>query len=204
MTDKYATFDELKRSELADAYRIDVHDLGSRVAIVAPHAGGIEPGTSEVSLGIAAGDISLYLFEGMKRKGNSDLHITSTNFDEPRCLQLVKTVEVAMTVHGEGSDREAVYIGGRHLELRERVRAELAARGFRAERHESPRLQGSALQNICNRCSSGLGVQLEISFGLRRTFFDSLSDARGRSAQTDEFARFNQGVRAALASMQLI
>jgi len=121
MADKYSTFDDLKHSELNDAYRVEVHEVGSRAAIVAPHGGGIEPGTSEVSRAIARGDLSLYLFEGTKKQANSNLHITSTRFDEPRCLQLVKAVEVAVTVHGEGGEREVVYLGGRHLELGENL-----------------------------------------------------------------------------------
>jgi phage replication-related protein YjqB (UPF0714/DUF867 family) len=53
------------------------------VAVIAPHGGGIEPGTSELATAIAGDDFSLYLFEGLKSAGNGELHITSTNFDEP-------------------------------------------------------------------------------------------------------------------------
>jgi phage replication-related protein YjqB (UPF0714/DUF867 family) len=198
MADKYSTFDELKHTEQAGAYRVAVRDLGSRVAIVAPHGGGIEPGTSEVSRAIAQDDLSLYLFEGTKDQANSDLHITSTKFNEPECLQLLKGVEVAVTVHGEGGDREVVYLGGRNGDLGERLRAELESHGFHVERHTSPWLQGADPDNICNRCASGMGVQLELSAGLRRTFFESLSSLAGRRHATGRLAQFAQAVRMAL------
>lgn len=170
MADKYTSFDELKRLEPVRAYRIEVHDVGSRIAILAPHGGGIEPGTSEVSRAIARDDLSLYLFEGVKKRANSDLHITSTRIDEPHCLQLLRAVDVVVAVHGEGGNREVVYLGGLHLELGERIGGQLEAQGFRVERHASALLQGTDPANVCNRGARGSGVQLELSAGLRKTF----------------------------------
>jgi phage replication-related protein YjqB (UPF0714/DUF867 family) len=42
---------------------------------VAPHGGAIEPGTSEVAKQVADNDLSLFIFEGIKPKGNKRLHI---------------------------------------------------------------------------------------------------------------------------------
>lgn len=88
MADKYATF-----SLLAESMR-EGRDFRRRrrkrrvaTAVIAPHGGGIEPGTSEVADAVAADDFSFYAFEGIKSK-NGDLHITSTRFDEPRCVTL--------------------------------------------------------------------------------------------------------------------
>ena len=201
MADKYSTFEALRNAEVAGAYRVEVWDVGARVAILAPHGGGIEPGTSEVCRGIARGDLSLYLFEGTKKQGNADLHITSTKFDEPHSALLLKAVEVAVAVHGEGGDQEVVYLGGAHVKLGERLGAELDQLGFRVERHTSPWLQGTDPKNICNRCAGGRGVQLELSAGLRRTFFSSLSSAAGRAKGTERLALFCQGVRTALAPL---
>jgi|EndMetStandDraft_4_1072995.scaffolds.fasta_scaffold712655_2 phage replication-related protein YjqB (UPF0714/DUF867 family) len=81
-----------------------------------------------------------------------DLHITSTQFNEPECLQLLKGVGVAVTMHGEGGGREVVSLGGRIDELGERLRAVLESHGFRVERHTSPWLQGADPDNICTAC----------------------------------------------------
>ena len=120
-------------------YRVVVRQTGALVGVAAPHGGAIEPGTSEVGRAIAHDDLSLYLFEGTKANGNSDLHITSTRFDEPQCLQLLKVVvEVAVPVHGEGGDREVVYLGGRNRQLAERLGSHLETHGFLVQRHASP------------------------------------------------------------------
>jgi phage replication-related protein YjqB (UPF0714/DUF867 family) len=74
-------------------------------ALIAPHGGGIEPGTSEVADAIAATDFSFYAFEGIKADGNRrDLHITSRRFDEPRCVDLVKASPQVISIHGEDSN----------------------------------------------------------------------------------------------------
>src|SRR5664279_5723233 len=58
----------------------------SRVAIIAPHGGAIEPVTSKLAEATAGASFSWYCFEGLNgNRGN--LHITSSNFDEPQCLK---------------------------------------------------------------------------------------------------------------------
>ncbi|SJM30238.1 hypothetical protein BQ8482_130137 [Mesorhizobium delmotii] len=49
-------------------YDFVVLDRASAVAIVAPHGGLIEYGTSQMATAVAADDFSLYLFEGLKPK----------------------------------------------------------------------------------------------------------------------------------------
>jgi len=100
--------------------------------VVAPHGGGIEPGTSEIADGIADEELSLDAFEGLKSNGNKDLHITSTRFDEPTCLILIGRSDVVVTIHGENSeaDGEGVFLGGLDDDLGPRVRTALDARGF--------------------------------------------------------------------------
>jgi phage replication-related protein YjqB (UPF0714/DUF867 family) len=55
------------------------------VAIIAPHGGKIEPGTSEIAAAIAGDDYSLYRFQGLRDRPREELHITSAKFDEPTC-----------------------------------------------------------------------------------------------------------------------
>src|SRR5512147_3147748 len=112
MRDTYRNFAALSATEPADAFSISTCDRASRVVVAAPHGGGIEPGTSEIAVAIAGRDLSYYLFEGHKREGNAALHITSSNFDEPRGLALLRRACCALTVHGEASETEMVYLGG--------------------------------------------------------------------------------------------
>jgi phage replication-related protein YjqB (UPF0714/DUF867 family) len=165
--------------------------------LVAPHGGGIEPGTSEIAEHIAGEDLSLGLFEGRKPRGNGVLHITSTHFDEPRCLALVRSAQNVIAVHGERGDAPTVYLGGLDTVLAEAVRTSLVAAGFHVETHADQRLQGTVSRNICNQGVRGVGVQMEIAAGLRRTFFKSLR-ANDRATTTEALRRFSNAVRAGL------
>jgi phage replication-related protein YjqB (UPF0714/DUF867 family) len=51
------------------------------------------------------------------------------------------------------------------------------------------------LQNICNRTSSGKGVQLELSNGLRRSLFDDWRTRQGRKTTTSLFAKLASDIR---------
>lgn len=199
MPDKYSSFAALEKNEVG-SFNIVVEPHDAHVAVVAPHAGGIEPGTSEVGRLIAQGAFPLYLFEGTKKAHNADLHITSARFDEPQCLALLKSVDAVVTIHGEGSKgKEAVFLGGLHEPLKRAIRKSLEADGFLVMHHST--LRGSEPANICNRGRSGHGVQLELSAGLRSTFFESLTPA-GRRKGTERLALFCKCVRTALIDWQ--
>lgn len=170
------------------------------MVIVSPHGGGIELGTSEVALAIAGINLSYYLFEGVKTQDNGDLHITSSNFDEPQCLEILRESEMALTVHGESSDTEAVYLGGLNNAATESLRAALELQGFTVLKHPNMALQGLHPQNICNLGRGGAGVQLELSRGLRESFFDGFSK-EGRQKSTHRLVTFSLLIRQALAGM---
>ena len=98
--DKYASFADLEKGErLGVDYRVRSVSRKARTAIVAPHGGRIEPGTSEIAEAIALEDLSFYAFEGIKRRNNGRLHITSTGFDEPACFALVTQAERVITIN---------------------------------------------------------------------------------------------------------
>src|SRR5262245_11150501 len=79
VADKYRNFAALEKHERAGSdYDVLVRRAQDRFAIVAPHGGGIEPGTSELADGVAGLEHSFYTFEGLKTSGNGDLHITAT------------------------------------------------------------------------------------------------------------------------------
>jgi phage replication-related protein YjqB (UPF0714/DUF867 family) len=197
--DVYRNFAELSEAEREDIdFRISaVKREGSSTVIVAPHGGAIEPGTSEVAKEVANNDLSLAIFEGIKSKGNKRLHITSTNFDEPRCVELVQESETVVAIHGEGSNDLSIFLGGRDDELGVQLKAALERYGYAVKTHGNPDLHGLAPANICNRGRHGVGVQVELSSGLRQTFFQSLTD-KGRKNPTDELVRFAAAVREGL------
>jgi phage replication-related protein YjqB (UPF0714/DUF867 family) len=143
----------------------------SPVAVVAPHAGRIEHGTSEIARAIAGEDFNLYLLEGIRRWRNYEaLHLTSHRFDEPECLGLLADCSVVLTVHGCKGAEDKVALGGLDHGLRQRLTAALAQAGI-AVVPEPHRFPATHPQNICNRGRSGMGVQLEISGSLRNCGF---------------------------------
>jgi phage replication-related protein YjqB (UPF0714/DUF867 family) len=201
MADTYPNFAALEQYEKAGIdYCVLVRREEPQFAIVAPHGGGIEPGTSEIADGIARQRWSFYAFEGLKRRGNAVLHITSTCFDEPMCLTLLSDTNRVITIHGEESedDGEGVFMGGRDMDLRALVTEKLTDQGFNVRIHPNTNLQGLDPLNICNRGKAGVGVQLELSRSVRETFFDSLT-REGRQHRKQRFKDFVEAVAAALA-----
>lgn len=187
MADLYDSFATLSAHEIADVhYRIHVRARPSPFAVVAPHGGFIEPGTSEVAAAIAADCFSLYCFESLtlRRKGEG-LHITSTRFDEPQALRLVGASDVVIGVHGrkDGADADAVWVGGLHETLRDAICGALLQNGFCAKAvGEGHRLAGRDPANICNKSRRGAGVQIEMPKALR---IKLAADAAQRHAFAD-------------------
>jgi phage replication-related protein YjqB (UPF0714/DUF867 family) len=197
MADKYKTFASLAKCETEGRdYLFSLRNRPGAVVVIAVHGGGIEAGTSEIADAIAADDLSFYTFQGIKPRRNRDLHITSHRFDEPQCTALVSNAPGVISVHGEESKRQVVFLGGKDRRMRDSFRDSLTASGFKVEMHKKKNLQGLDPLNICNRAVNGWGVQLELSFGLRRSFFKSLS-RNGRLTKTERFDSFVAAVRAA-------
>lgn len=188
------------KKEGGDFQRIGI-DRGTRFVLIAPHAGGIEPGTGKLVKAIAGQDFSYYLFEGLQQRGNIALHIPSTQFDDPLCLTLVQKSEIAITFHGYHGSKENVLVGGLNQRIIERILDVLIEYGFPAERDRTGHA-GVNPANICNRCASKRGVQLELSRPLRKTFFRSI-DRPGREHPTENFYRFASAIRKVLVSVNL-
>jgi phage replication-related protein YjqB (UPF0714/DUF867 family) len=195
--DRYRNFAELEQRELIDRdWRLRIVVRASPLLILAPHGGSIEPGTSEIARAIAGEDLSLYCFEGIRSRGNDRLHIASTRFDEPLCLQLLARAQIAVTIHGCADSERIVYVGGRHRELGIRVERALVDAAFSA-REDTGRHSGEDPMNICNRATAAMGLQLEISRGLRSTLFPGL-DRYERRQTTPPLSRFATALRSAL------
>ena len=194
MADQFKTFAELaqKTRENRD-WRVISCDRQSSTLVAAPHAGRAEPHTGKIAKAIAGTTHSLYVFETLK----SGLHITSHKFDEPRAVAQASRHSRVVTIHGCNNMRSAtadVFVGGLDIALRDGVICELREVGFVVLVDRWTR--GTACDNICNRGSSGCGVQLEVSRRLRNhlgnvhntTLRDSFSTAIQRAIKAAQSA----------------
>lgn len=167
---------------------------------MALHGGGIEPGTSEVAREVSKGAHTFYHFDGIKRKNNAALHITSTRFDEPVAQALAAQSHKVVTVHGCIDGSIDLYLGGLDFSLRSDCAQGLRNAGFSVGDH--PMFQGMQKDNVCNRGQAGMGLQLELSLELRRRLFVSL-DRRGRRYPTPLFHALVKALRRVLAQEAL-
>lgn len=163
---------------------------------MAPHGGGIEPGTIDIADALAGSDYSFYGFKGLKKAGNAILHINSNNFDEPIGVAAAQAADVVVSIHGAKDTVEVVYVGGRNETLKSLATQSLAAAGFNAA-DSRPGLQGRKPDNICNRCRSKKGLQIELSRGLRETLFENLAH-RSLRKKTAAFYAFVSALRRSL------
>ena len=169
---RYQNFEEMSRSE--EAFRIE-HRLvpNSAWLVAAPHGGNIESKTTEIARAISlAADVSFYSFSGTKQPDGGDLHLTSHRFDEPLALQLAASHPRLLCVHGvleENGDGSWLIPGGAYQQGLDRLKQKLT--GLVSLRDQTPqgkRYPGLRPDNLCNRGSSGGGLQLELSSGLRK------------------------------------
>jgi phage replication-related protein YjqB (UPF0714/DUF867 family) len=96
-----------------DDYEITLSKRGSDVTILSFHGGEIEPKTSEISYRLAEKykwnryDLNAHGTDTcLDGKDNFQrLHITSTNFDDPDALNLVKSYHNSVSIHGYNPSR---------------------------------------------------------------------------------------------------
>ena len=173
--DKYPNFAALKAAEKRDVdYRVREVRQCSNVAIIAPHGGGIEPGTSEIAEEVASTQFSYYSFEGLDgSRPHRDLHITSTSFDEPTGCALVTESDLVVAIHGrsDSGDPHTISVGGLDDLLANEICKSLKKSGFIMERGHG-HLAGKSPENICNRSRIEAGVQIELPRTLRESFLD--------------------------------
>ncbi|MBG9915551.1 poly-gamma-glutamate hydrolase family protein [Bacillus sonorensis] len=190
--DRYASFEELKQNEDPSDYRIATKQAGSTMLIMAIHGGGIEPGTSEIANELSH-SYSMYLFEGLKSSGNSSLHITSTNFDEPSALDMAAGHTYIISLHGYYAEDRLIKVGGTDRGRIKILVEELNKAGFTAEMLKTDdRYAGTSPDNIANKSISGLSIQLEMSTGFRRSLFGVFTLKDRASTQNEDFYRFTK------------
>ena len=181
--------------------------------LIAPHGGGIEPGSSEIMRAVAeVGGWAWYEFAGFLRKGNKDaLHISSTDFDEPTLQSMLPRAGFLFAFHGASESGEPiVYVGGKWTLGRrtavESINGSFTKHGIRAvdatDDAAVAHLRGLDDSNITNLGKRGEGIQLEFSRGARNLLFppDSSREARGyRSARLRPLATSIDGAIKQLA-----
>lgn len=148
-------------------------------------------------------DIAYYEFAGIKSTNNTDLHITSTLFDEPNGVGLVGRSQRTLSFHGyTGTTGVAeTAIGGLDAELVGILTGRLRAAGFTVVTTPSE-IAGTDSLNICNRNLNGAGVQLEMSRALRNSFFDAgdVTAAARAGSRADAFFRYVEAIRGAFTA----
>ncbi|MET1166830.1 poly-gamma-glutamate hydrolase family protein [Bacillus velezensis] len=183
--DKYRNFEELKANESPFSFSVFSKEQDTDVLILSPHGGGIEGGTSELAKELSE-TYSAYLFEALKTPGAFDLHLTSTNFDEPQALEMLKEHEFTLSLHGYASNDQHVLVGGTDRDKAEAITNTINNAGYSAELLDAgTRLSGSSPNNVANKNKTGKSIQLELSTGLRKSMFNTFS-LKGRSGTRNE------------------
>ena len=198
-----------------------------RTVILAPHGGGIEPGTSELGLAVAgyhpanlpqtppAGvTYDYWMFEGVREGDNRGLHVTSTGCDDPMAVSLCAGSLNALALHGfrpkppDFSEHDqVVLVGGATPSTPNRLRDLLLA-GLCDARFDARdaagngELDGNASCNIVNRTLLGMGAQLELSTPLRDAMFTEHSRPRRKHTTTQLFWTFVAVCRDALDRLE--
>ena len=198
MADTYDNFEQLSAAEKEHVdYKIFTEDAKLKIAIVAPHGGGIEQGTSEIAQSISNGKYNCYCFEGIKSSENKKfLHITSTNFDEPKGIKVCQSSEAVVTIHGAENDEDIVFVGGLHKELKSALIEKLTKEGFNAK-EDTTEHSGQDIGNLCNKGTMKRGLQIEISKGFRKKMFKGLN-RKDRKFTTEIYAKFIESVQSVL------
>jgi phage replication-related protein YjqB (UPF0714/DUF867 family) len=209
--DIYKNFEDLKKIELAESFDVAFKNRNSPFLIFAPHAGGIEQGTSEICKQIAGNTYSYYLFSG--NGGNCKrLHITSTHFDEPMLLALLSKHHFAISIHGMTNEMKNkagadIFLGGLNqtlITISTIILRELHFEVINNIKMPESELSGIDQRNVTNRCISGEGMQVEISEDLRLAFFKGdFKKKNGRKDTTKIFKAFCDAMVQSIAIFEL-
>ena len=196
----YLSFNDLCENEILGKDYLIIYEGNSlpTTAILVPHGGGIEPGTEELALEIHEPGEGLFIFSGLKKSGNSSLHVTSTKYDHPEALRLVRNSKLCIAIHGAKGKKPITYLGGLCEKGIKVIAEELRERGFNVSTNPPPEINGKSPQNIVNKNIRGKGIQLEISEGQRAMFFEGLHSRVLRQYKTQTFYEYARAIRSGI------
>lgn len=162
--DVYKNFAQLKAHEkIGVDYRVRQTFTDSTTMILAIHGGNIERETDDIARAVAKiGGYDYYEFIGL----TPGLHLTSTCFNDPAALNMVKRSDKTLSIHGCRSVKVLTYVGGQDKVLAAKVKSALKAAGFSVQTAEGS-IGGYSDSNICNKNDIGRGVQIELTAPLR-------------------------------------
>ena len=183
-SDKYTSMTELMSLVPAGTqWEVVTKNLYTDTVVSAIHGGGIEIGTSELAEEVATNSNKDYFsFLGKKSSNNAELHVTSTNYDEPTLFTMLKRSLYSVSIHGASGDDKVIHLGGGDSVNKEIMRTELLNAGFIVQ--DAPdRLAGLDPNNISNQTIRNGCVQLELTTALRKSFF--LNDDWSKAIRSD-------------------
>ncbi|MCI2748310.1 poly-gamma-glutamate hydrolase family protein [Staphylococcus warneri] len=172
--DYYTSMTQLERETKEDIdWKKETRDQGNQVLIVAPHGGNIEQGTSELTKLLAQqGGYDYFSFEATRPSNNTQLHVTSTHYDDPTLHQMVEGRSATISIHGAKGDDPIVFLGGAKSDLRDEIQSQLEIRGFTVQ-VPPEYLGGLNENNFINKNENSTGVQLELTISLRKALFNN-------------------------------
>jgi phage replication-related protein YjqB (UPF0714/DUF867 family) len=189
---EYKNYSELSSSE-QEGKDFEIISIlrDSAVMVMAIHGGKIEFGTTEIASSIAGADWNYYTFSGLKQVENENwsLHLTSSNFDEPRALALAHSSTHCISVHAfKNAEVPTVCVGGKSNELGLMIANSIRSNNPNLKvEYPCLRFPAQRKQNIVNQCVNE-GVQLEISV-------DALDEIKKTN---DNYESFVKSVRGAI------
>lgn len=189
-SDYYSNFQDLKKHTTeGEDWRVKTKNRkNNHILITAIHGGGIEPGTTELARRISnIGKYDYYTFEGLLPDHNEQLHITSTVFDEPTLLKMLKHTDETISIHGYAGEDPIVYVGGKDKKLANSIKRSLKDKGFTIQK--SPKgVEATSDENIINRHNDN-GVQLELTTGQRALFFKNKNLDQKTRSDSDNYTK---------------
>ena len=172
----------------------------SKVTVISPHGGFIEPGSSAIAEAVAGRTFNFFDFQGLQVEKPWELHVTSTKFRHPVLDEMLSRSSHAVSIHGMGVvDSWNIWLGGLNTSLKTRVEEALTKEGF-SVLTEFPKYKGADPRNVVNLASCK-GVQLELPSDLIDAMFvkgETFSGLDFKPRTTRLFKRFVKAVRNAV------